>query len=209
MQQRGFHLRFSHGKPKIYQSAKEQMKPSWPREIFLLTGFQAQVLSYGSPLLSGYWSPGGMSVTLRGQRSSCFTPGWAKPTKWQVFQVTNYDPPGRQSQPWMYKVAHWDTRGVIILTICHLQPQSEAFRNVREEAVDLCHRLFLTGTIYLLRYRHIETICIQFSLDACEECWSGSSEVKIYINIATGNMVGCVFSKKHIGPYISNRATDV
>lgn len=111
MQQRGFHLRFSHGKPKIYQSAKEQMKPSWPREIFLLTGFQAQVLSYGSPLLSGYWSPGGMSVTLRGQRSSCFTPGWAKPTKWQVFQVTNYDPPGRQSQPWMYKVAHWDTRG--------------------------------------------------------------------------------------------------
>ncbi len=29
---------------KIYQSAKEQMNPSWPREIFMLIGFQAQPL---------------------------------------------------------------------------------------------------------------------------------------------------------------------
>lgn len=27
------------GKPKIYKSAKEQMNPSWPEEIFVLTGF--------------------------------------------------------------------------------------------------------------------------------------------------------------------------
>lgn len=84
-------------KPKIYQSAKEQMNPSWPREIFMLIGFQAQPLHWLFPtsiiwLSLPLWlsKPWGSDWDPQRSEVTCFTPGHAKPTQWQVLQVTNY-----------------------------------------------------------------------------------------------------------------------
>lgn len=141
---------------KIYQSAKkEQINPSWLREIFVLIGFHSEPLHWllplavrwppSPPLLSGYWSPRRSESDPLEVRSHLFHTwtGLAHPAA--GVPSDQLWPPGTQSWPRMYLRSPPRPPGGLLWrqrVTSHHQPAQ--CTSVREEAGD-CKTAYAEG----------------------------------------------------------------